>query len=195
MLKKVNFSLNSGYKWGLGMDPYKMKKFEEEIRQLFGKIGWNIEKGDAVTGDTVTKGINNLYIHPMEITGIIEENLIPIVESVLLKGKTFSLTETEIIEDVEDWDDDQYKKYLDTQKESIKETILEYIESPGLNDEMSIIFHTVEKHRKLRICDSSYILSTDAFDYRYVEKCFYELLEDKKIRKNKDKKYLFQLVK
>ena len=62
-------------------------KFHEESRSLFQSAGWDLQPGGDSTSDTVTKGWQELYLHPMNFSGIIEMDEIPAIQELLKDAK------------------------------------------------------------------------------------------------------------
>ena len=63
--------------------------FRAESRRLFQESGWDLTIGKHGTSDTVTKGPQDLYLHPTSFSGVMDEdNIQPLTEQ-LSKAKTF----------------------------------------------------------------------------------------------------------
>ena len=71
--RKVYFRIRSRYQFDSGWPAETdAAKFHEESRSLFQSVGWDLQPGGDSTSDTVTKGWQELYLHPMNFSGIIE---------------------------------------------------------------------------------------------------------------------------
>lgn len=63
--------------------------FREESRGLFQKAGWELRPGRNGACDTVTKGKQELYLYPMNFSGIIRMDEVPRIEKLLGGAKSF----------------------------------------------------------------------------------------------------------
>ena len=79
--RKVYFRIRSRYQFDSGWPAETdAAKFHEESRSLFQSVGWDLQPGGDSTSDTVTKGWQELYLHPMNFSGIIEMDEIPAIQ-------------------------------------------------------------------------------------------------------------------
>lgn len=70
--RKVYFRIRSRYQFDSGWPAETdAAKFHEESRSLFQSVGWDLQPGGDSTSDTVIKGWQELYLHPMNFSGII----------------------------------------------------------------------------------------------------------------------------
>ena len=84
--RKVYIRIASSYRYDTGWpDEGAEDAFLAESRRLFQGAGWELHPGRPGSGtcDTVTKGLQELYLHPMEFSGVIREEEIPAVREVL----------------------------------------------------------------------------------------------------------------
>ena len=78
--RKVYFRIRSRYQFDSGWPAETdAAKFHEESRSLFQSAGWDLQPGGDSTSDTVTKGWQELYLHPMNFSGIIDMDEIPAI--------------------------------------------------------------------------------------------------------------------
>ena len=88
--RKVYFRIRSRYQFDSGWPAETdAAKFHEESRSLFQSVGWDLQPGGDSTSDTVTKGWQELYLHPMNFSGIIEMDEIPAIQELLKDAKSF----------------------------------------------------------------------------------------------------------
>ena len=130
--------------------------FREETRRLFQNAGWTLQEGsDSGCSDTVFKGQQDLYLHPMNFSGVMLEEEIPQVEALLAQAKTFHCYGIDRYEEYLDLSDEAYWALLESKREEITAAILEccrtkrrnlYVTSPFT---MSI----ADRFSVCRICD------------------------------------------
>ena len=99
--------------------------FSEESRSLFQSVGWDLQPGGDSTSDTVTKGWQELYLHPMNFSGIIEMDEIPAIQELLKDAKSFCCYGFDCYERYWDITDEEYLAQLETKREEITHEILE----------------------------------------------------------------------
>ena len=127
MYQKTYFYLDSEYQWGSGWPGSEDgTAFRGEAAALFKDIGWQIKQGNVSRGicDTAVKGKQELYLHPMEFSGVIKTDEIPIIEDAIHRANTFRLYNTRCFERYVDMSDDAYGAYLDEHREEMIQAIL-----------------------------------------------------------------------
>ena len=68
--RKTYFRIHSRYQFDSGwLDESDATEFREETRRLFQSAGWDLHPDGDSTSDTVTKGQQDLYLHPMNFSG------------------------------------------------------------------------------------------------------------------------------
>lgn len=88
--RKTYFRIHSRYQFDSGwLDESDATEFREETRRLFQSAGWDLHPDGDSTSDTVTKGQQDLYLHPMNFSGIIEVNEIPALQALMKEAETF----------------------------------------------------------------------------------------------------------
>ena len=96
---------SGGYNFGWTSDT-DQTAFKEESRRLFQELGWTLHAGHNGVCDTVTKDNQDLYLHPLSFSGVLDEaNIQPLLEH-LSKAKTFQCYHL-----------DRYEEYLDMSDE------------------------------------------------------------------------------
>ena len=82
---------NSGYGKDSGwVSDTDQAAFEEVSRRIFQELGWDLHTGRNGVCDTVTKGHQNLYLHPTSFSGVLDEANIQPLQEQLSKARTFS---------------------------------------------------------------------------------------------------------
>ena len=130
--RKVNFNIISAYQYGGGFpDQTAADAFYRETEDLFTAAGWEFHKVSKGSGscDTVHLGKSELYLHPMDIAGIIAVELIPEVEKLIHQAKTFRLNVTREGNGYIEMDDDTYRRYLESRREDIQTAILTHFQT------------------------------------------------------------------
>lgn len=154
--KDIHFRLESGYKWGEGMPQEQSESFHEEIKRLFVEAGWEI-RGKKFNSSCLEawKGESRLYLHPMDASGEVEISLIKEVEQILSKGTTFKHYHTDDYRELFDMNDEDYKQWLENNKENIKRDLLESFKTPRSNlyiiDTSGVVQNVKEKYHINRL--------------------------------------------
>lgn len=126
--RQVYFRIRSKYAYGNGWanDNEDSRAFKEETRRLFQEGGWTLQISKISSGcDTAVKGQQDLYLHPMNFSGVILEEEIPGIEAMLAKATTFHCYGTDCYEAYLELSDEDYWALLETQKAEITAAILE----------------------------------------------------------------------
>lgn len=183
--RSIHFRLESGYKWGEGMEEDRTNDFYDDITNLFKNCGWTIkEKRSSSSCPVVSKDKNSLYLHPMDASGELQEDLIPEVEEILSKGKTFTHYNTDVYEILQDMSDDEYQIYLEENKNNIESDILKAFKTKRKNlyvvQSSAVIENIKEKYRIQRI-QEHICRSSNNLEWKFVSEIFEQLLKDNKI--------------
>lgn len=125
--REVYFRIDSAYHGYDGWTSAKDKvAFNEETRRLFQNAGWTLHVGERdCFCDTITKGMQELYLHPMNFSGVVSEEEIPEIEALLAKATTFRCRATDRMAVYYEMTDDEYLKHLDSKRDEIIKAILE----------------------------------------------------------------------
>lgn len=125
--RKVYFRIDSDYKWDIGFSSDAEKlRFHQEAADLFRSTGWEIKpRSRDCISNTVVKGVQNLYLHPMEFSGVISEDEISQIEALLAVATSFRCRGTDRYEKFLDMSDDAYMEYLESKRIEITAAILE----------------------------------------------------------------------
>ncbi len=125
--REVYFRIDSAYHGYDGWLADEDKKaFVEDTRRLFQGAGWtlHVNERDGVC-DTVTKGLQDLYLHPMNFSGVVSEDEIPAIESLLDKAATFHCRATDRMAIYYEMTDEEYQKHLESKRDEIVKAVLE----------------------------------------------------------------------
>lgn len=155
--RKVHFRINSDYKWGIGFSSdVEAQRFHQEAADLFRSAGWAIEPGERdCVSDTAIKGVQNLYLHPMDFSGVVDENEIPHIEALLAKALSFHCYCTDCYEEYLDMSDAAYLEYLESKRAEITATILERYRTKRRNLYFScdVALEVADRFSVNRLCD------------------------------------------
>lgn len=126
--RKVYFRIRSQYEESRGFPNEQAEiHFKEESRRLFQDVGWIVHAEPLHSGvsDTVTKGQQELYLHPMSFSGVVLEEEIPQFEVLLSQAETFQCYATDLYEEYLELSDEAYWTLLESRREEIVSAILE----------------------------------------------------------------------
>src|SRR5699024_6618244 len=90
--REVYFRIRSSYRYDSGWpDKGVEHAFRDETRTLFQSAGWELHpaREDSSSSDIVTKGQQDLYLHPMNFSGVIQTDEIPRLQELLEGAQTF----------------------------------------------------------------------------------------------------------
>ncbi len=109
--------------------------FIAESRALFQSQGWTLHPGREIGGvcDTVSKGKQELYLHPMNFSGVIREDEIQALKALMEKARTFRCYHVDLYEEYLDVSDEEYLELLESRKDEITDVILKYCQSRRSN--------------------------------------------------------------
>lgn len=126
----VCFRIEAGYVWGEGMSKEAFDIFINEVILLFARMKWTV--APVFVGDCVhlIKGKTRLYVHPMELSGPCEDGLIPEVEAILAKGRSFSHYRTDRYDELLDLEGDDLMAAYRKKNDSAEAIILKHFAKP-----------------------------------------------------------------
>ena len=116
------FRIRSRYQFDSGWpDEGAERAFREESRALFQSAGWELHpaRADSGSSDTVTKGQQELYLHPMNFSGVIRSDEIPRLQALLAGAQTFQCQGVDCYERYWDLTDAANLERLEAQLEDI----------------------------------------------------------------------------
>ena len=135
MYQKMYFTIRGSYEYGPGFpDDNAADAFRTEIENLFRSAGWEVRPGVG-HGDCARafRGKESLYLHPMEISGVILRESAPDIEALLSQAKTFRHCQTYGMAEYVEMSDGEYREYLESRKEEIQAAILERFKTKRRN--------------------------------------------------------------
>ena len=115
---------SSGYNFGWTSDT-DQAAFKEESRRIFQDLGWTLHVGYNGVCDTVTKGNQDLYLHPLSFSGVMDEANIQPLREQLSKAQTFQCYHIDCYEEYLDMSDEEYRAALEAKCGEITDFILE----------------------------------------------------------------------
>lgn len=185
--RDMHYYLESGYRWGEGMDANAMDKFHEEIISLFEKADWAVKWGrSSGVSPTVTKGWSSLYLHPMDASGAVEKDLVSEVREILNGGTTFTVTGERDCGQLYNWTDDEYLAYLEEQREEVERRILAALKTKRSNlygsgsvfdGKLKSVYNMVKVNR----LSGRYCMCSSDVDVMFIERVRDELVEQGKL--------------
>lgn len=108
--------------------------FIVETRALFQSAGWALRPGnDSGTCDTVTKGKQELYLHPMDFSGPVLETEVQSLRELMETAGTFRCDGVNFYEEYLDVSDEEYLALLESKQPEITDTILKCCKSKRTN--------------------------------------------------------------
>ena len=125
--RKVYFRIQPhAYGYGSGWSSETDKAaFDSECRDLFQQLGWTLHPGSNGGCYTVTKDQQDLYLHPFNFSGVMDEANIRPLQEQLSKGKTFQCYAVDCYEEYADLSNEEYRAVLEAKREEITAFILE----------------------------------------------------------------------
>ena len=145
---------SGGYTFGWTSNT-EQAAFKEESRRIFQELGWTLHAGRNGVCDTVTKGHQDLYLHPTSFSGVMDEADIQPLQEQMSKARTFQCYHCDRYEEYLDWSDDEYRAALEAKRGEITDFILEQCRTKRSNlyitDPVAII--VAEQFEVCRLCD------------------------------------------
>lgn len=105
------------------------KAFIAESRRLFQNAGWTLTMGYSGICDTVTKGKQELYLHPQSFSGVIAEDEVQILKDLMEVATSFRCYHVDFYEEYLDVSDEEYLELLESKRDEICDVILNYCRS------------------------------------------------------------------
>jgi len=183
---KTYFRINAGYEWGYGMPKEKTECFENEMKELFSKAGWSIEESRSSAGcPTFHKGGNQLYCHPMELSGPCESAVCAEVETLLKSAETCDFLCTDCYGIVYDVSDKQYAEAMSAARQDIENDLLAAY-STGRKDKYirgyyAAVDNISEKFYVPTLTRPVGVISSTDVHVQYVKDVFQDLVKEGKI--------------
>ena len=134
--REVYFRIRSSYRYDSGWpDKGVEHAFRDETRTLFQSAGWELHpaREDSSSSDIVTKGQQDLYLHPMNFSGVIQTDEIPRLQELLEGAQTFQCQGVDCYERYWELSDEEYMVQLEARRDEIIEAILERYQTKRKN--------------------------------------------------------------
>ena len=134
--REVYFRIRSSYRYDSGWpDKGVEHAFRDETRTLFQSAGWELHpaREDSSSSDIVTKGQQDLYLHPMNFSGVIQTDEIPRLQALFEGVQTFQCQGVDCYERYWELTDAEYLKQLEARRDEIIEAILERYQTKRKN--------------------------------------------------------------
>ena len=145
---------SSGYNFGWSSDA-EQAAFKEESRRFFQELGWTLHAGHNGVCDTVTKGNQDLYLHPLSFSGVLDEADIQPLQERLSKAQSFRCYHVDCYEEYLDMSDEEYRAALEAKRGEITDFILEQCRTKRsdlyITDPVAVI--VAEQFEVCRLCD------------------------------------------
>lgn len=176
--RNVYFRIHSRYqfdfRWPTESDA---AEFQEETRRLFQSAGWDLRPGRNGVCDTVTKGQQDLYLHPMHFSGVIEMGEIPAIQELLKDAKSFHCYRYDYHERYWELTDEEYLAQLESKREEITQTILEQCRTKRKNLYITdpVALNVAQKFSIRRLCDKR---GWNDLADRFVKELMEQLVQD-----------------
>lgn len=134
--REVYFRIRSSYQYDSGWpDEGVERAFREESRRLFQTAGWELHpaREGSSSSDTVTKGQQDLYLHPMNFSGVIQTDEIPRLQELLEGAQTFQCQGVDCYERYWELTDEEYLAQLESKRGEIMQAILDRYQTKRRN--------------------------------------------------------------
>ena len=100
--------------------------FQQEVRQLFQALGWDMIPAKRESAcDRAKNESASLYLHPQHFSGVILKNDIKKIAEALTQAQTFNLYRVDLYETHYVMTDEEYNHYLSTKQEEVKGAVFE----------------------------------------------------------------------
>lgn len=176
--RQVYFRIKSAYEaYGGWADDHAAEQFRDETRSLFQESGWTLHPGGNGVCDTVTKGKQELYLHPMNFSGVIQEESIPELEALMCGTHSFRCYATDRYEEYLDMSNDEYLELLESKREEIVSRLLEVCKTKRRNlFKTGSVAGSVADHFSVhRLCDKQ---NMNGLGNRFVNEVMEQLIAE-----------------
>jgi hypothetical protein len=190
VFRNVYFRINTpsyyNSKYGVGWNtPEDGSTFKKTITDLLLNNGWEIKKEIIGGCNTMTKDKQELYLHPQSISGVVIEENILAIETLLNSTDLFKHYHTDIYEEVFDVTDEEYMSILKSKQPEIENDILLMFKTKRKNlfitSSWTPLQNVISKYRIKRLLDYSGVRSSNDMDFQYVAELFENLVNENKI--------------
>ena len=171
--------INPDYGFGWQSDAAKAA-FKEESRRLFQESGWDLTAGKYGGSDTVTKGSEDLYLHPASFSGVMDEDDVQPLLELLSNAETFRCIGVDFYEEYFDLTDDEYRAALESKRSEMTDFILKQCrtKSTRLYITEPIATYVAQHFEIRRLCDKDRV---NAVGNRFASELIAQLIEEGQI--------------
>lgn len=150
--------------------------FRAESRRLFQESGWDLTIGKHGASDTVTKGPQDLYLHPTSFSGVMDEDDVQSLLELLSNAQTFRCNDVDFYEEYFDLTDDEYRAALESKRSEMTDFILKQCKtkSTRLYITEPVAPYVAQHFEIRRLCDKD---RTNAVDNRFASELIAQLIE------------------
>jgi hypothetical protein len=126
----VYFRINAGYVWGAGMDKDKVLSFDTEIVGILRGLGfdkWEDWPVRSMSGACPKgwRGVEHLYCHPMDLSGWVKAEAVPVIEEALKHGKTFTLRGIDRFKEAMNYTEEEYTRAMEAKRGELEGKLIE----------------------------------------------------------------------
>ena len=176
--RQVYFRIKSDYEAYTGwVNDHAEEQFRTETRSLFQNAGWTLQPGGNGVCDTVTKGKQELYLHPMNFSGVIQEESIPELETQMRGTHSFQCYAIDRYEEYLDMSNEEYLELLESKRNEIVSRLLEVCKTKRRNlFKTGSIAGSVADHFSVRrLCDKQ---NMNGLGNRFVSEVMEQLIAE-----------------
>lgn len=150
--------------------------FKTESREILQTLGWKLLKGRDGVCDTVTKDQQELYLHPMSFSGVMDEAEVPSLLGRLAGANTFHCYHVDYYEEYSNLNDEEYWAALEAKRSEITEFILENCRTKRTNLYIvdSVPDRIAQQFEICRLCDKD---RRNSVGLRFVSELIDQLLQ------------------
>lgn len=176
--RKTYFRINSRYRpsdgWESNCDS---DVFWKEVSQVFETIGWTVHTGRDGHCDSVSKDLQELYLHPQSFGGFVLEDEIEELKQTLSNAQSFECYQVDVYEEYIELNDDEYRTRLETQKKEIESAVLEICATKRKNlyKTGAVAMAVADRFAVRRISDKN---GNNGLGISYVQDIIMQLLAD-----------------
>lgn len=178
--REVYFRIRSSYRYDSGWpDKGVEHAFRDETRTLFQSAGWELHpaREGSSSSDTVTKGQQDLYLHPMNFSGVIRIDEIPRLQELLEGAQTFQCQGVDCYERYWELTDAEYLAQLEARRGEITQAILERYQTKRKNLYVTgpAVLSIAKQFSVRRLCDKD---GKNNLANRYVGELVEQLIQE-----------------
>lgn len=119
------FRINAGYVWGHGMPSEGgSEAFFKECDEILSRLGFVSVPSNISAGcPRAHRGVENLYCHPMDLSGYVRTDAIKGIATALKSAKTFTLRCVDTFKECFNYTSEELRSELEGRKAQVEEII------------------------------------------------------------------------